>query len=364
MDVRQLRSLAVLGLLAAGVGSAGCERGDALSSPAAQAGENRIQTDGLLRGMAIQIDAGYDAFEKYAPLLREVADLGANSVLLSSAAYMEHARSQAIFLDVRKVPPPAVFVRLVDEAHKLGLKVILMPIVLLSHPRGSEWRGVIDPPDWADWWRQYRDVLKYFAAVARDGKAEAMIVGSELISTERQLDQWETSIWTVRAIYSGPLGYSANWDHYKPVRFWDKLDFVAMTSYYTLADHANPTVDELIERWKPIREEILRWRAKVNKPILFTEVGWCSQEGAATAPWNYYQNMKATPAGLEEQRRLYEAFMRVWTPDTPGLMGVMWWEWDRSAGGPGDYGYTPRGKPAERLLRQWFAEGRTKPRHD
>jgi hypothetical protein len=130
-----------------------------------------------------------------------------------------------------------------------------------------------------------------------------------------------------------------------------------MTSYYTLADEKNASVDEIVERWRPIHQEIMDWRGTVGKPLLLTEVGWCSQEGAATAPWNYYQNQKATPAGLEEQRRLYEAFLRVWD-GSPGLLGVCWWEWTSSPGGSGDFNYTPKNKPAEQVLRRWFAEGR------
>ena len=34
----------------------------------------------------------------------------------------------------------------------------------------------------------------------------------------------------------------------------------------------------------------------------------------------------------------------------------MWWEWDANPGGPGDFGYSPKGKPAEDVLRAWFAE--------
>ncbi|RMF76353.1 MAG: hypothetical protein D6744_12415, partial [Planctomycetota bacterium] len=81
------------------------------------------------------------------------------------------------------------------------------------------------------------------------------------------------------------------------------------------------------------------------------------QEGAATAPWNYYQNMKATPAGHEEQRRLYEAFLRAWD-GADGLAGVIWWEWTDAPGGGEDFNYTPRGKPAEKVLRRWFQQTR------
>ena len=130
-----------------------------------------------------------------------------------------------------------------------------------------------------------------------------------------------------------------------------------MTTYYKLADKKNPTVDEIIAYWRPIHREVTAWQRRVDKPLLLTEVGWCSQEGAAMAPWNYYQNMKATPAGHEEQRRLYEAFLQVWD-NSPGLLGVCWWEWTSAPGGPGDFNYTPRNKPAEHILRRWFAEGK------
>lgn len=306
------------------------------------------------RGVAIQISNGIDALDVYSRLIGEVAALGANTVLLSPCGFMEHARSQSITIDARRTPAKAEFVRLIEQAHGRGLRVILMPTVLLSHPRGSEWRGVIEPPDWREWWEQYREFLRYFCDVAREGQVEILMVGSELVSTEKQLDEWLETIELARTLFPGKLGYSANWDHYRPVRFWDKLDVIGMTSYYTLADQKNPTVEQIAAAWAPIRDEILAWQKSVAKPLILTEVGWCSQEGAAMAPWNYYQNMKATPAGLEEQRRLYEGFLRAWD-GAEGLAGVIWWEWTTADGGPTDFNYTPRGKPAELVLRRWFA---------
>lgn len=308
------------------------------------------------RGVALQLNDGTRPIERYGPQLEEIAELGANTVLLSVAGYMEHARSQSVFIEARKVPSQAQLKTLIQKARARGLNVLVMPIILLQHPRGSEWRGVIDPPDWPDWWRQYRDFITYFADVSQDAGAEGMLVGSELVSTEKYTSEWVRTVEAVRARFSGKLGYSANWDHYKPVKFWDKLDFISMTTYYTLADHKNPSIDEIVARWRPIRLEITNWRKTIGKPLIFTEVGWCSQEGAATAPWNYYQNMTASRAGLEEQRRLYEAFLRVWD-GTPGIAGIIWWEWTDEPGGPSDFNYTPRGKPAEQVMRRWFDRG-------
>jgi len=305
-------------------------------------------------GMAIQLARGPDAAETYIPLLREIAALGGNAVLLAPAAQMEHARAQSIFIDQRMTPSREAWRQIGAEARRLGLRVLVMPVVLLKHPRGSEWRGVIDPPDWSKWWEDYRSFITYFADIANDIGADGFMVGSELVSTEKYTSEWVKTIELVRQHYpNGLLGYSANWDHYEPVKVWDRLDFIGMTSYYTLADARNPSVEKIVEKWTPIRDRILAWRARTGRPLLLTEVGWCSQEGAAQYPWNYYQNQSATPAGHEEQRRLYEAFMRVWQ-DAPGMAGVIWWELTPNAGGDTDYGYTPKDKPAEKLLRGWF----------
>jgi hypothetical protein len=38
----------------------------------------------------------------------------------------------------------------------------------------------------------------------------------------------------------------------------------------------------------------------------------------------------------------------------------MIWQWTPNSGGRQDRGYTPRGKPAEDVLREWFAKPRWK----
>lgn len=346
-----------LGAVRARAGGQTVKVGASRGTPVAAAQPSQVD----YRGMAIQINSGDGVDRVYIPLLREIAGLGANSVLISPAAYMEHAKSQGIWIESRRCPSHDDFVKLLTQAKGLGLRVILMPTVLLSHPRGSEWRGIIEPPDWPEWWRQYRDFVKYFAEIARDGQADTLMIGSELVSTEKQIDEWHKVIEVARGFFpGGKLGYSANWDHYEPVKFWDKLDCIGMTSYYTLAEKKNPTVDDVVRHWVPIRDKIMSWQKVVKKPLILTEVGWCSQEGAGTAPWNYYQNQKATPEGHEEQRRLYEGFLRAWD-GVPGLAGVIWWEWTPDDGGANDFGYTPRNKPAEHIMRKWFSQGAGKP---
>jgi len=305
-------------------------------------------------GLAWQIHHSKDAVEQARKLLPEMADLGADTVLISNAGYQEHAGSETFQIDPAVTPSDDQWRQIFKIAHDSGLRVILMPIILLSNPKGNEWRGVISPPSWDDWFEQYREFLLQFARVAQANHIEVLSVGSELVSAEKYTDRWRKLITDVRKVFTGKLTYSANWDHYKVVEFWDHLDLVGMTSYYKLASEPKPSLQTLVDAWKPIKRGILRWQKEVAKPLLFTEVGWPSQEGAAIEPWNYYYKQEATKAGLEEQRNCYRAFIETWS-DLPQVGGVLWWEWNDSPGGHEDYNYTPRSKPAEQELRAWFA---------
>lgn len=314
---------------------------------------------GRFRGMAIQLHGGEDVYDHYRELIPEVARLGADTVLFVVHGWQDHGGSLDLHIDARKTASPEALGRLCDLATANGLRVILMPIVLLENPRNKEWRGKIIPEghDWDTWFKRYTRFIVHFARIAERHKVAVLMVGSELIKTETYTDRWLKVIEEVRQNYRGALGYSANWDHYQTTKigFWPQLDYVGMTSYYELADGPNPSAEEVDENWGAFKKEILAFQAEVKKPIIFTEVGWCSQEGAAHEGWNYYANQKATEAGHREQALLYEAFLRAWDRE-PGIGGIIWWEWNTSMGGPGDYNYTPRGKPAEEVLRKWFAE--------
>jgi len=312
-------------------------------------------------GMSWQVHYSATAVEQARIMCREIADLGADTVMISNPGYQEHAGSDSFKIDPVVTPSREQWLQIFDIAHSNGLRVILMPIILLSNPRGNEWRGVISPPSWDDWFEQYRKFILHFARIAEEGKVEVFMVGSELVSTEKFTDRWREVIREVRNEFSGKLSYSSNWDHYKVVEFWDDLDLVGMTSYYKLSSEPNPPMDTLMEAWKPLKRGLLRWQATVRKPLLFTEAGWCSQEGTSIEPWNYYYKQEATPAGLEEQRRCYRAFMDTWLDElSKSVGGVLWWEWNDQPGGKDDYNYTPRGKPAEKELRDWFRQVRAK----
>ena len=345
---RPLDHIAMLLGMLAGTAAAGADE-QPTSRPAG------IDPDPPYHGVAIQLHSTKDPIAVYGRLVHEVADLGADTVMLSANGYQEDVDSIVIEVSASGMPSPAQWLELFGIARGRGLRIVLMPKILLSDPREGAWRGKIAPVSWDAWFDQYRQFVLHYAELAQRGGVEVLMIGSELVTTEKHTEQWREIIRQVRGVYAGRLAYSANWDHYKGIQFWQDLDLIGLTTYYDLNedDKAKPTAEDLAKAWKPISRNVLAWREKVDRPLLFTEAGWCSQEGASTEPWNYYHNEEATPAGHQEQAANYQAFIETWA-GRPEVGGILWWEWTASAGGDKDHSYTPKGKPAEAVLREYF----------
>ncbi len=197
--------------------------------------------------------------------------------------------------------------------------------------------------------KNYENFIFHYADLAEKNKVEILSVGSELGSLEDRSLFWSRLIRKVRQRYHGKLTYSANWDHYTHPTFWRELDYIAISSYFELSKNPNPTLAELLIKWQQIKKMLLAFKAKYSQKLIITEVGYPSLDGAAKAPWNYFA---PTPVDLEEQALCYKAFIQAWNK-TPELEGAFWWNWF-GEGGPKDKDYTPRGKPAEALLRDWY----------
>src|SRR5262249_15357348 len=134
--------------------------------------------------------------------------------------------------------------RTLRYAHGKGLKTMLFPIVHITHRGPGDWRGKINPSDWNIWFSAYKVFIGSMSQIAQDEHAETLVVGSESVSTEPMRDRWLEVIGHVRAIFRGKLLYSANWDHFAPVSFWDAVDLAGVTAYHKLtAGNFNPKVD-------------------------------------------------------------------------------------------------------------------------
>jgi hypothetical protein len=285
----------------------------------------------------------------YETMFEEIASTGADHVELVLHWTQTDIRATEIVRSERDTVKDQRLLEAMDGAHRSGLRVFLFPIIDVENRKTGEWRGTIKPDNWDAWWASYEKYIMHYAELAEKGGAAMFSVGSELVSTEEMCDRWEPLIQKVRAVYSGKLIYSANWDHYKQVCFWNKLDFAGMTAYYVLTNSRTPNYEDLVSAWKRIRTEIITWEKTLDVPLIITEIGYPAQDGTNMHPWDYTTK---DPIDLEEQELCYKAFREVWEGEER-LAGVYFWNW-YEPGGTSDKSYTPRGKPAEQVLRGWF----------
>jgi len=240
----------------------------------------------------------------------------------------------------------------IRTAHDLGLKVMLKPHV---DAQSGDWRGTFVPENPQIWFTNYTEMMKTYARVAREENVDILCVGCEFVelTTAVFTEDWKGLIHEVREIYAGPLIYAANWGREtRQVEFWDVLDFIGIDAYYGLTDTLDPTIKELIAAWQPFVSEIESVYLTWQKPVVLTEIGFRSMDGANRQPWDWEASGKVD---LAEQALCYQAVIKVFDEKT-WFRGIYWWNWepDPRLGGPADSYYTPQGKPAESILKRWY----------
>jgi hypothetical protein len=308
------------------------------------------------KGIALGLFAEDPGFS-YLPLLKEISATGADHVSIVVPYYQHDVRSIHIMAHPRFTPRDEVLERTLREAHERGLKVLLFPILRLEYAvTPQEWRGSVRPRDPPAWWRSYTSFILKLARVAARHRAAAFCVGSELSSMDTDPVPWAALVQKVRRIYKGKLVYSANWDHFERARIWHLVDLAGLSAYFQLTDgRSRPSLERLVHAWREQWVQISRWHVRTGKPLVFTELGYHSQSGTNAWPWDESADK---PVDLKEQADCYRAFVRVWSK--AGLHGVYFWNWF-GYGGPDSREYCPRGKPAARVICDWYG-GKACPR--
>lgn len=315
-------------------------------------GVTLLQAALVIRGVALglwDVPADKDATELVRPRLAEIAALGADHVEIVVHWRQKDVRASKLAPDAAVTIPDARLREVLREAARQNLQVLLFPIVDVEVRAKGAWRGTLAPKDVDAWWKSYEAFVLHYAALAAEEKVALFSIGSELGSTEAWRDRWYHLISRVEKRYAGPLVYSANWDHYREVSFWTRVDYVGINAYHELTSDSDASEKELTAAWVKERDVLVAFATKQGKPLLITEIGYPSLDGAAVHPWDYTSTAKVD---LEEQRRCYQAFADAWANEAT-LAGVFFWVW-YGDGGKQDRGYTPRGKPAEKVVRAWF----------
>ena len=272
--------------------------------------------------------------------LQDLAETGANTVTVIVTGYQNSAAANSMRADDPRTPTVATVTQALRWAQALGLRVAIKPHVDLDD---GSWRGHIEPTAPAEWFAAYREFILPWANLAADVGAAQFVVGTELAGTLSHTSEWSETIRHVREVFPGDLVYAASWDEAGSVPFWRELDFVGIDFYYPVAPRTDAGRLEILAGWQPWRERLRLLHRQTGRPVLLTEIGYCSTDGAGMHPSRYQD---AAPLDLGEQADLYWAALEA-IAQVDWIAGISWWNWPADgSGGPGDAQYTPHGKPA------------------
>lgn len=307
------------------------------------------------------ISSSSDAFasDGFRRSMDNLRDTGASVVTFIIPYYQSSTRSSDIARGWN-TPTDTTLGSAIDYANSIGLQVVLKPHL---DAYSGEWRAEIDAEDRDAWFANYEDMILHYADIANKHNVVGITIGTELVhmstytSNPDNTRRWQEMISNIRAVYSGFLTYSANWgsgsfaDEKSYIGFWGDLDYIGISAYFDLVGGSD--VSDMKSAWDSWRRtNIEPLHDEFNKPILFTEIGYRSVEGAHDQPW-YYCDCGTFDEG--EQARAYEALFSYWD-NYPYMQGVYLWNWypDPNAGGQGNLDYTPQNKQAEDVMRTWF----------
>jgi hypothetical protein len=290
--------------------------------------------------------------------MRELAATGTQWIALSLAAHVwtEHS-TEILHGDAdRSMVSDEEIRRALSLARGHGMKVMLKPMICCHD---GTWRAQIrfeTEREWDTWWKNYEAFLLHYARIAADAQCEMFCVGCEMRSMEPFSDRWRRLIARVRETYRGAIVYDVNHDDVEKVTWFDAVDIIGVSAYYPISTKEDTSLERMLASWKPIREQLARLSKRWNRPILFAEIGVCSAKGLSATPWA--SNDDDLPYDGDEQARFYESALRSFSGQ-PWFKGFFWWDWKarlyRREKAEGRTDFCVYGKPAEKVLRKWYA---------
>jgi hypothetical protein len=162
----------------------------------------------------------------------------------------------------------------------------------------------------------------------------------------------------VRKVFKGKLSYSVNFDSHDSFGFGDCLDVIGVNTYDPIAKYDDyPTPDQIRDAWWWIIYKARTLRARFDRPVLITEVGYPSVAHAHVGPWDFRTGKPVDLALQDLLLRGAFGVLRHWS-DGDAVFYYLYGENlnRKPVGGPLDRSYAVWGKPAEATLRKYFRE--------
>ncbi|WP_299214125.1 hypothetical protein [uncultured Dokdonia sp.] len=252
----------------------------------------------------------------------------------------------------------SVVIAQIGRLQEKGIRVHLKPHIWLV----DGWRSniTLSQEDWSGWFESYQERMLQYARIAEKTGVPLFCIGTELrTAIQHQPDAWLPFIKKIKNIYSGKLTYAANWDDpIERIPFWSALDYIGIQAYFPLTTEKSPDLETIKTGWDTHIAALKKASAHYHKPILFTEIGYRSDDTATIAPWEWGAITGALTKKKSDQTQqlAYEAmFQKLW--DEPWFAGCYIWQWHTRTTAESvenSVDFTPRFKPAENTITRWY----------
>lgn len=283
--------------------------------------------------------------------------LNANSVTVTFPFFTSGITSDAVYTRPAITPSSRHILIFLAVAAKARIRVTVRPelnenTLIAQNPQA--WRGSIQPPNRAAWFRSYRKLLRPYVAAAQAGHAATFVVGTELLSLEGA-PQWPALIRSFRSIYRGQLTYDQNQDEYAANSANPPVPSHNVDAYpgFGLPDSA--PVARLTSSWDA-------WLGThplpARRELTLSEVGIDAVSGSYQDPWTW-RATQAVPTDTRLQATWYQAACNAVSAEQIGG-GIYWWEvnFDANPADPRKFEsdrLTFLDRPAQHVIRRCFA---------
>lgn len=300
------------------------------------------------KGMSIFFKPPRNSFDErdFSETLERLKSDGVNSLFLTPCLFQSTPESDSIFATSATIADEDL-VYAVKLARSAGFEVGLKPHIDLLN---GEPRFTIKPRNWSRWFYHYRLHILHYACIASQENMNLLVLGTELDNAAFRAEFSEL-IEDVRDCFKGKITYASSYNDFLSVGFWDELDYVGVNCWFNL-DNGSGTPEQIHHSWNHWLNLLCEFASYKNKPVLITEAGFRSMKGTAVNPGDW--SFTAEP-DMEIQADCYDGLLSQ-IGLFPRIAGVYWWQWELNGiGGPENTDYTPRGKPAEEVMRKyWF----------
>lgn len=274
-------------------------------------------------------------------------ELAASHVILPITVTQAHPQSTKIDWQSDNALIDAEVKGMIAYAQGIGLKVILKPMVNVAD---GTWRAHINffdydvpcEPTWSQWFDSYREYLNHYAKLAEETGCVMLVIGCELVNSDRREAQWRETISQIRQHYNGLLTYNCDKYQENNLTWWDAVDVISSSGYYP------------IDKWEQELDRIEQVVNHYQKPFFFCEVGCPSREGSQYLPndWSFSGEVSMIAQSRWFEKMFTACDKRNW------IQGFGIWDWKarlysrEMALKDDDYGVY--GKPAAAIIREFY----------